>query len=243
MAPAACSMTERGHRLTCPVCLGVVMEEVTVKGQSERLEIDVCRRCGGVWLDHGEVQRLRTAGRVTSAPHLERRDTPHVAQCHYCHAPLGRHVEHCPACGGPNRLDCPVCEREMEGVLHGGLRLDLCRSCKGTWFDHDEVKALWTPRFDRALARRDITRSDIAITGAEATSDVLFYAMFWSPELFDAGASVVGGVASGAGELITNAPEVIGAMPEVAGGIVEVVAESSGDVFEAIVEIVAGIFG
>ncbi|HET9066655.1 MAG TPA: zf-TFIIB domain-containing protein [Gemmatimonadales bacterium] len=234
-------MPERGHRLPCPVCLGVAMVELRV-GRDPGVEIDLCRRCGGVWLERGKVQRLRSVGAASTTPRLVVREEPHIGQCHHCHAPLGRHEEHCGACGRGNLLDCPACERQMAAVIRQGLRLDHCRKCNGTWFDHDELSALWTPLFDSALARREMTRGDAALAGAEMTSDVLFYSLFMGPDLFDAGATVAGGIVTGAGELITNAPEALIALPEVAGGIIEAVGEAAGDVFEAIAEIIGGLF-
>lgn len=234
-------MTERGHRLPCPVCIGVMMEELQV-GAGPGVEIDMCRRCGGMWLDHGKVQRLRTAGMQATTRHLEQRVGAPVTRCHHCDALLGRDVEHCGECGRANRLDCPVCEREMQGVLHGGLRLDVCRNCKGTWFDRDEIQELWTPRFDKALARRDLTRSDAALLGAETASDLVFHAMFWSPDLLEAGGSMIGGVASGASELLTSAPGLLAALPDVAVGLAEAMSEASVSLFDVITDIIGGIF-
>src|SRR5262245_62014779 len=78
------SMPEQSARLPCPVCLGVVMEKVMV-GSSQQLEIDLCRRCGGIWLEKGEVQGLREqqAGdirqQIAASPRVQ------LIYCHECH--------------------------------------------------------------------------------------------------------------------------------------------------------------
>ena len=51
-------MPEIGTRYPCPVCLGAKLNKIMV-GVQAPVEIDHCRRCGGVWLEHGEIPRLR----------------------------------------------------------------------------------------------------------------------------------------------------------------------------------------
>jgi len=41
------------HVIACPVCTES-MREINRDG----IDIDVCERCGGVWLDHGELEKL-----------------------------------------------------------------------------------------------------------------------------------------------------------------------------------------
>lgn len=43
--------------MKCPLCVDV---ELTANHQAG-IEIDVCPRCGGIWLDRGELQRLAVA--------------------------------------------------------------------------------------------------------------------------------------------------------------------------------------
>lgn len=45
-------------RLNCPRCSDVVMRQHFFCA-SQRLEVDSCPACGGYWLDHGELARLR----------------------------------------------------------------------------------------------------------------------------------------------------------------------------------------
>lgn len=217
--------------------------EIVRFGDPPGVELDVCRRCGGVWFDHGEVQGLRALRRGSAGPRLMPGETTPVHRCHGCHEPIDRQDEQCLQCNRVNRLECPSCQCEMERVQHGDFRLDLCRNCRGTWFDREDVMALWTPRFDRALVRRGVSRREVAAMGADATSDILFHALFWGPDVVELGASAVGGIAVGAGEVLAGAPDALTAMPEVAGGVVEAVGEAAVGVFEAVAEIVGGLFG
>ena len=152
-------MPELATRLPCPVCLGVMMERVGI-GPEKRLMVDVCRRCGGAWLEHGTVQPLRAQTAASLSAELVGPTPTHPGQCHSCHAPLDRDARVCAACGRANLIDCPRCDQTMRVVTDRGLRLDVCTHCKGAWFDRHELASIWTPRFDAALARRDMTRGD-----------------------------------------------------------------------------------
>ncbi|MQA91250.1 MAG: hypothetical protein GEU90_13635, partial [Gemmatimonas sp.] len=147
------SMPELAMRLPCPVCLGTMMEKVRLGGSRQGLEVDHCRRCGGVWFEPGEVQQLRSAPQDELWTKLgERSSTPTL--CHDCHAPLERSAERCSGCGASNLLDCPDCAHPMHVELYSGLRLDVCRRCNGVWFDHHELEAIWGAALDRSLQKR-----------------------------------------------------------------------------------------
>ncbi|HEX2188947.1 MAG TPA: zf-TFIIB domain-containing protein, partial [Longimicrobiaceae bacterium] len=150
-------MPDLAPRLPCPVCLGVTMDRVEV-GPGGALVVDHCRRCGGAWLEHGEVQRLRVAGQAALWKRVEKRGYRFRMRCHDCHASLERADEACPACGWSNVLGCPACDRPMRVESHAGLRLDVCRECRGVWFDHHELEAVWGASFDQALQRRRLGR-------------------------------------------------------------------------------------
>ena len=50
------------HPLTCPRCAGPLAEQAW-----EAATVDVCRRCQGVWLDRGELERIVAAEREVDA--------------------------------------------------------------------------------------------------------------------------------------------------------------------------------
>lgn len=234
-------MAELAPRLPCPVCLGVVMERVEV-GPAGALQVDHCRRCGGAWLEHGEVQRLRASGAAELWKRVEKRSHPFRMRCHDCHAPLERADEECPACGWSNVLDCPACDRPMRVESHAGLRLDVCRDCRGVWFDHHELGAVWGASFDQALQRRSLGRGGSVASAGEAGGAVLLDTLFYAPELAFYGVHAAGHAAAGAAEAAGRLPELAGAAPEAAAAAFEAVGEASGSVFEVIVSVIGEIF-
>ena len=213
-------------RWPCPVCLGVKMDKVRMDGSAahgtpagQPLILDLCSRCGGMWFELGEVQRLRRHRPEALRARVPVRDRKHRAQCHSCRAFLDRDSPFCGACGAKIQLACPACERPMLQVPRAGVTLDLCTKCKGVWFDHHELEAIWRMERGRVVARSD---------GREGF-DAVAEALLWTgPDV-----AVVGAV---------GAAQVAGAAAEAAPAFLEGVAEAAGNVFESLVEIVAGLF-
>jgi Zn-finger nucleic acid-binding protein len=235
-------MPELSPRLPCPVCLGTTMEKLAI-GPGGALQIDHCRRCGGVWLEHGEVQQMRTLKEHELWQQVEPRHFAFRMRCHDCHAPMERADEACPACGWTNLLDCPACQHPMRVEMHAGLRLDLCRGCKGIWFDHHELKAIWSASFDRALRKGPLPHGTAAGAVADgAASHALFDVLFFGPDLAYHGARAAGHAAVAAADLLSQLPEAIAGTPEAAASVFEAAGEASGSVFGVVVEIIGGIF-
>ena len=233
-------MPELGTRYPCPVCLGAKLNKIMV-GVQAPVEIDHCRRCGGVWLEHGEIPRLRLNPPAALWTEIARRRAKAVTPCHSCHAPFDRNLEACPACGWKNVIDCPVCDQPMKRELVGGVHLDLCRSCKGVWFDHHELDEVWKAQAGLALERRRET-ARLARTGEEA-GDVLLATLWYAPDLAFYGAY---GAAQAAGGLVHAAghvPDLVAAAPETAVHVVAAAGEAAGGVFDVIASILEGIFG
>ncbi len=229
-------MPEFEARWPCPVCLGVKMEKTPIgagSGDAEPLLLDHCPRCGGMWFELGEVQRLRSAKPEELWTKIPARGEPHRAQCHSCRALVDRDARECPTCGARTHLDCPVCDDRMRQVPHDALTLDVCKRCKGVWFDHHELETTWKLERDKLIARREGSKLARA---AEDGSEVLFQTLIWAPDLVFYGAQAAGHVVAAAAQGLSHAPEVL------AGGA-DVVGEAASSVFEVIVEIVAGIFG
>ena len=231
-------MPEIAPRLPCPVCLGTTMDKVRVGKQ--KLEVDHCRRCGGLWLEHGEVQGLRSVAKGELWAQIDARAAAAPARCHDCHAPIDRGAESCPSCGWKNRLACPACDKPMQVENHGSLRLDICRSCKGVWFDHHELGAIWGASFDSALQRRNLPASGYG--AGDVAGDVLLHPVFIAPDLLFFGAHAAGAAVSASAQVLANLPGALANTPEAAAGAVEAVAEASGSIFEVVVEIISGIF-
>ena len=212
-------------RYPCPVCLGSHLEKTRV-GRTDELELDHCRRCGGVWFELGEIQRLRHQpshafwNRVSPHPPDAR------ALCHSCHTPVDRDAETCTSCGSRNAIDCPVCEQPLEAQMYQNIRLDVCKSCRGVWFDHSELAAIWKLSLDTGT-RHPKTG---VVTTANTPSLLVVDALTFMPDVLFLGARAAGYALSGAAEAVASS------------GAGEVVAEAAGGVFEVILEIIGGIF-
>ena len=229
-------MTRMETRYPCPVCLGVKMEKVTLENDAVattgRLTLDHCPRCGGVWFEAGEVQRLRGIDATVLWRQIAQREGVHAMQCHSCRTHVPRNAAECPACGWKIELDCPTCDRGMRVAEQNGMRLDYCTHCKGVWFDHDELTSIWKMEVD-ALVKRRGSRT-VAAAGDVMLLDVLLY----DPFVMYYGIHAAGHAAGAAADALaaSGSVEVIG---EVAGAAGEV----ASSLFETIVEIIGGIFG
>lgn len=233
-------MPELAHRLPCPVCLGVSMQKGMV-GTVPQVEVDICRRCGGIWLEQGEVPRLRLHRHADLRTHFDADSPPQVSQCHSCHAPLNRDTAQCPACGHANPLDCPHCDRLMQVIRRGPLRLDICEHCKGTWFDHHELEAIWGPQFDLALQRKNLERGDLGVA-AGVVPDLVLHSLFYSPDLMLLGGAAAGELAESTASVMAQLPDAVAASPEAASAVIEVITDAASGVFEVVIDIVVGIF-
>ena len=216
-------------RWPCPVCLGVKMEKATVATRSDddaaELTLDHCPRCGGMWFELGEVQRLRSEPPASLWTHVPARAERHRAQCHACRAFLDRDEPKCGACGAKARLNCPACDTRMLWARHSELTLDVCKQCKGVWFDHHELEAIWELKRDQLIAKHGQRGGKLTRSAEGEGAALLFEGVLWAPELLAAPAYA----ASAAAE----AAPVVG----------EAVGEAASGVFETIVEIVVGVLG
>ena len=39
-------------------------------------------------------------------------------------------------------LQCPKCDGTLEGVIHDGVEIDVCKACGGAWLDAGELEQL-----------------------------------------------------------------------------------------------------
>jgi Zn-finger nucleic acid-binding protein len=202
------------------------------------LVLDVCRRCGGIWFDEGEVRALREARPKGLGRTVTLRETAFRMPCHACHAPIERDADACPSCGWQNRLECPVCRKALERVGRDGLVLDACHSCRGVWFDNHELAQIWNMEMRRNPPT--VERADGSVTVADY---FLLDAFLWAPDLVYLGAyGAVDGGAAVAGAAADVAAGGLGGVADAAGGAVETVGDVAGSVFEVIADIIGGIF-
>jgi Zn-finger nucleic acid-binding protein len=88
-----------------------------------QVEVDVCHRCGGVWLDTGELEAILTRGGTPAGD------------------PVLRLLS-----GAGRRVDagalCPRCDARMIEVRTSDLVADRCPDGHGLWFDGGELERL-----------------------------------------------------------------------------------------------------
>ncbi len=223
-------------RLPCPVCLGALMEKVSLQRGSDNLVLDHCPRCGGVWFEKGEAQRLTQHSPDELWKHIPPRASAPRPPCHGCHTPLDRDTDACQVCGTKNEISCPMCDRRMERRQHADLTLDVCTHCRGVWFDHAELTSVWSLAVSNFVAQRPGRGAQAAAIGG----DILLESLFWAPGLvFHAGEAAV----YGAGQVVGALGHLSAAgAADAAMGAAEVVGGAAESVFATIMDIIASIF-
>jgi len=112
------------------------------------VEVDVCRQCGGIWLDRGEIAAL-SAYRDSVLAELRAISGTKMA----------------PSSKPAKALKCPACPGTLEDKQLGSVRVDFCPRCQGFHLDRGEldhaVEAARTrgasARHVLAIAAKDLT--------------------------------------------------------------------------------------
>lgn len=242
-------------RLACPVCRETPLQ-TTRLGTSRALELQHCPGCGGVWFDHGGVEQLRALATAQAHVELPVRGEGEVAKCRGCAAPIGRQLEACWQCGRANTLDCPVCVHPMSVEAHEGIALDVCRGCRGIWFDRDEMRVLWVTTFEASRergggggdGRGGVWHEGTFYYSADALFDVLFFASVFPRSSSSTNDRFVGGVEMAA-ETVAAAPDIVHlaeggvrAADALEGSGAEVL-DAAGDILETLGDAAVNIFG
>jgi len=109
-----------GTSLCCVKC-NSILDKATFQG----LEVDLCPKCGGLWLDRGEITR------AAKLPEAE----------------LARLRALLTGKAGPppvpseNKAPCPACSGSLAEVLLGSVHVDYCNKCHGLFLDKGELEA------------------------------------------------------------------------------------------------------
>jgi Zn-finger nucleic acid-binding protein len=103
--------------VTCVKC-----ESVLDKSKVGDIEVDLCPSCGGLWLDHGEIERL---GRGMPSD-LER------LRAALTGSPT-------PAAPSETTTSCPACPGGLKEVVLGPVHVDYCVKCHGVFLDKGEL--------------------------------------------------------------------------------------------------------
>jgi len=95
--------------------------------EHQRVELDYCPGCEGVWFDAGELELLLELAELTS-PGLEIESILSLPEIK--------------TAAGKRR--CPICQQNMKEVSIGNpaIDIDVCRRGDGLWFDGGEVNQL-----------------------------------------------------------------------------------------------------
>ena len=111
-------MSDQPH-LTCVKCNSILDRAIF-----EGVEVDLCGRCGGLWLDRGEITRV---ARLPEAELTRLRDL--LADD-----------------GGPaampteNVVPCPACAGTLWEVTLGAVHVEYCGACHGIFLDRGELE-------------------------------------------------------------------------------------------------------
>jgi hypothetical protein len=131
--------------LLCPLD-GTTMSCTTYEAD---IEVDICPKCGGFWLDHGELENIQHTVEKDYSNELAR--MPDM---------IGAATRTLKQKSAP-LVNCPVCDKKMARREHGycsQIMVDVCPSCKGVWLDKGELQALEVfferSRFGAGNARR-----------------------------------------------------------------------------------------
>ncbi len=101
---------------SCPKCaLNMIALQV---GSTQ---IEECRNCGGVWLDHKELDEL---AKLTRLPHNLLSRYP---------------MEEAPIQHLAGERPCPKCAVKLVGVPYLGVPVEMCGTCHGFWVEHGSL--------------------------------------------------------------------------------------------------------
>lgn len=122
--------------MKCPACnsLMIVVEH-------EKVELDYCVNCAGVWLDAGELELLLETMRLEEAS---------LSLDSILTTPEARSVK--------KKRRCPICGRKMKKATLGHepeVLIDACPQQDGLWFDSGEVGQLISQLADKTSGRSD----------------------------------------------------------------------------------------
>ncbi len=115
---------EEAPLIICTKCNNV-MDRSEVRG----VEIDVCSGCGGIWLDRGELIKLKLKAGKRTIKSLQPDDVE---------------VLKVPPTSGRVKLPCPVCDGKLAALQVERIAVEICEKCGGLFLDHGELDPVLT---------------------------------------------------------------------------------------------------
>ncbi len=132
--------------MKCPVCnsLMIVVEH-------EKIELDYCVNCSGVWFDAEELELLLEA--------MQLKETS-LSLDNILTSPEAESAE--------KKRKCPICGKKMKKATVGHepeVLIDACSQGDGLWFDRGEVGQLITQLPDKPSEKSDSQERIISFLG------------------------------------------------------------------------------
>lgn len=135
-----------GTNICCVKC-NSILDKATFEG----LEVDLCPKCGGLWLDRGEITRtarLPEAELARLRALLTGRSGP-------------------PPIPTESVAPCPACPGKLSEVLLGTVHVDYCDRCQGLFLDRGELQQA----VDAVVARDRDTRPQQIVLAISTISE------------------------------------------------------------------------
>ncbi len=127
--------------------------ELGLKVYEAEINVDSCPRCGGVWLEQGQLESIQ-----------ETHDHEYIDEL-FNMEDLGYRAYELALQKQGRALKCPRCRRELETREYARcsqVMIDVCPECHGIWLDRGELESLEV-FFERSrFAARDIRRGFFA---------------------------------------------------------------------------------
>lgn len=132
--------------MICPTC-----HEVMIVVEQDKIELDHCIKCFGVWFDSGELElMLERMGLDSSALSLAKiADLPDVKTAE-------------------KKWHCPICGKKMKKAHIGRepeVLIDVCPRGDGLWFDGGEVGQIIEQCAQKSGAKMDSEDRVLAFLG------------------------------------------------------------------------------
>ena len=111
--------------MKCPACSSLV-----IVIEHEKVELDYCPNCSGVWFDAGELELLLESMQLEGTG-----------------LSLGDVLTSSEARSAEKKRKCPICGKKMKRASVGHepeVLIDACPRGDGLWFDSGEVRQLIT---------------------------------------------------------------------------------------------------
>ena len=101
----------------------VKCDSILDRGTYAGVEVDLCPKCGGLWLDKGELEKLSAAPQTEELKRMLLGDPKSKPS--------------------PSDLTtaCPACTGTLKEVVLGPIKVDFCSRCGGLWLDRGELDA------------------------------------------------------------------------------------------------------